>query len=33
MILDFQRDEVIVNGCPIELKVTTSGHYALPISL
>ena len=33
MLLDFTRDEVIVNGHPIELKVTTSGHYALPISL
>ena len=33
MLLDFKRDEAIVNGRHIELKVTSSGHYALPISL
>ena len=33
MLLDFKKDEAIVNGRSIELKVTNSGHYALPISL
>lgn len=32
-ILYFKKDEVIVNNRHIKLKVTKSGHYALPISL
>ena len=33
MILDFKKDTVRVNGRDIKLKITHTGHYALPISL
>ena len=33
MILNFKKDELTVNNRPMRLKVTKSGHYALPISL
>ena len=33
MKLDFRNDVVNVNGRDIKLKVTKSGHYALPLSL
>ena len=33
MILDFARDSVRVNGRDIRLKITNTGHYALPLSL
>ena len=33
MILDFCRDEVKVGGRVIKLRITKSGHCALPISL
>ena len=32
-MLNFKKDEVTVNNCQIRLKITKSGHYALPISL
>ena len=33
MVLDFGRDVVRVNGRDIRLKITNTGHYALPLSL
>ena len=33
MVLDFGRDVVKVNGRDIRLKITNTGHYALPLSL
>ena len=33
MKLNFRNDVVNVNGRDIKLKVTKSGHYALPLSL
>ena len=33
MILNFKKDEVSVGGRAIKLKITKSGHLALPISL
>ena len=33
MILNFKKDELTVNNRPMRLRVTKSGHYALPISL
>ena len=33
MVLDFKNDQVSVMGRDIKLKVTKSGHYALPLSL
>ena len=33
MIIDFSHHTATINERPIKLKVTHSGHYALPISL
>ena len=33
MVLDFKNDKVQVNGRDIRLKITHTGHYALPLSL
>ena len=33
MMLDFGRDSVRANGRDIRLKITNTGHYALPLSL
>ena len=33
MVVDFGKDEATVHGRTIKLKVTRSGHYALPVSL
>ena len=33
MVLDFKNDTVRVNGRDIKLKITHTGHYALPLSL
>ena len=33
MIVDFGKDSAIVQGRRIKLKITCSGHYALPLSL
>ena len=33
MVLDFKKDDLTINGRQIKLKVTKSGHYALPITL
>ena len=33
MILDFVKAEVRMKGVTIKLKKTTSGHYAMPLSL
>ena len=33
MMIDFGNDSALVQGRRIKLKVTRSGHYAIPISL
>ena len=33
MVLDFGRSEARMKGSTIKLKKTTSGHYAMPLSL
>ena len=33
MVLDFKRSEARMGGKTIKLKKTTSGHYAMPLSL
>ena len=33
MIIDFENDTACMQGRTIKLKITSSGHYALPISL
>ena len=33
MVLDFLRSVVRMKGATIKLKNTTSGHYAMPLSL
>ena len=33
MFIDFKRAQIITNGVRIKLKKTSSGHYAIPLSL
>ena len=33
MVLDFRKDEATVHDRILKLKVTKTGHYALPITI